>query len=885
MKAVFTYILFLILIFVIGGSQLTLKCYGFAEVESLKNTVLSDSLADYFAYNGKKGGAFMLNNQSAYYYNGRTYIVYSGTNCDPYIICYDHDTEKYSDIVKLGVTVSIEYHVVPSLLVDNEGYIHIFYGAHNYAGKMTYIRSSEPEDISHWIEMGEISFERGVSYLQSIQLENDSVYVFYRSGDHMDFWGYQISGDGGFSWGPEQNLLDSAKVDSIGWYASFTKGKGDSTIHCGITSLYEGPDNETMYRGGRYNIYYIYRDGDGKWKNVQGDVLTTPLSKSTLDDYALVYNSGTNTCQFPSIGLTPDDNPYLIWHVGGRIGSPKKYEAKFAKWNSMLSKWDITGEPIAITNNLFNNYCIDVIDADTIHAYFTENWTSGGTYYSNLGGRIIRHVSNDSGNTWHRDVYATGADSDLRYNEPGIVRNYTDANAKLIYAECTPADGWNININIDYNAKLYFWGDNGPVKRSMGSSINYKDTTSYLLNSDSPLWIPMYDRSNELIHPDIIFYPDLLNEYKYWLSFVPYSDYTIAKKNPSILASNDSYVWASPDNLTNPVIDTPLMGSNTDPDILYDKNNEEVRIYYIQSHTNNDVTLNFVKSDDTIEWSEPLTIINSDSLSMVSPTIVCRDSVYLMWSVNFNERDSTSQMNTVQIRTSHDGVVWSLPKNCNLKQPNYNIWNIDVIYVSSFKEYWILFTASPKDDLLNNSSLFFARSKDGFYWETFERPLLNKGIDWDNKHIYHATSCYNELNGIWKILYSASSTEDLYQVGCIDISYNELNSLLKPIVSALNANHEFAPEEFKVYQNYPNPFNPRTTIKYELHKVSDINIAIYNILGQKIKTLVDDKKIPGRYQIEWDGTNEYGRKVASGQYIIELRAGNKIHTIKVMFIK
>ena len=327
------------------------------------------------------------------------------------------------------------------------------------------------------------------------------------------------------------------------------------------------------------------------------------------------------------------------------------------------------------------------------------------------------------------------------------------------------------------------------------------------------------------------------------------------------------------------------MGSNTDPDVLYDKNNEEVRIYYIQSHTNNDVTLNFVKSDDTINWSEPLTIINSDSLSIVSPSIVCHDSVYLMWSVNYNEKDSASQMNTIQIRTSDDGILWSLPKNCELKQPDYNIWNIDVIYVSCFKEYWLLFTASQKDELFNNSSLFFARSKDGCSWETFERPLLNKGVDWDDKRIYHATSCYNESNGIWKILYSASSTENLFQVGCIDVFYNELNSLLKPIVSGVNTNHKFAPEEFKVYQNYPNPFNPRTTIKYELHKVSNVTMIIYNILGQKIKTLVDDKKIPGSYQIEWDGTNEYGRKVASGQYIIELRAGNKIHTIKVMFIK
>lgn len=94
------------------------------------------------------------------------------------------------------------------------------------------------------------------------------------------------------------------------------------------------------------------------------------------------------------------------------------------------------------------------------------------------------------------------------------------------------------------------------------------------------------------------------------------------------------------------------------------------------------------------------------------------------------------------------------------------------------------------------------------------------------------------------------------------------------------------PSDFRLYQNYPNPFNPNTSIRYQLPKQSVVTIEIFNILGQRIKTLQQNGiKEAGYYQIPWDGTGDTGEKVASGIYILQLRTNNYHQSIKMMIQK
>lgn len=92
-------------------------------------------------------------------------------------------------------------------------------------------------------------------------------------------------------------------------------------------------------------------------------------------------------------------------------------------------------------------------------------------------------------------------------------------------------------------------------------------------------------------------------------------------------------------------------------------------------------------------------------------------------------------------------------------------------------------------------------------------------------------------------------------------------------------------EAFRLYQNYPNPFNTSTYIWYQVSKRSTIQLNIYDILGQKVRTLVNGFQEKGIYGVYWDGKNNKGKEVSSGVYFCKLKAGSFSEIKKLVFIK
>lgn len=86
-------------------------------------------------------------------------------------------------------------------------------------------------------------------------------------------------------------------------------------------------------------------------------------------------------------------------------------------------------------------------------------------------------------------------------------------------------------------------------------------------------------------------------------------------------------------------------------------------------------------------------------------------------------------------------------------------------------------------------------------------------------------------------------------------------------------------------QNYPNPFNPVTTIKYSLNKSSHLILSIYNLLGQKVKVLVDSFQNRGNYSVIWNGTDNSNNSVGSGVYFISLQANGNNFTRKIVLLR
>jgi len=85
------------------------------------------------------------------------------------------------------------------------------------------------------------------------------------------------------------------------------------------------------------------------------------------------------------------------------------------------------------------------------------------------------------------------------------------------------------------------------------------------------------------------------------------------------------------------------------------------------------------------------------------------------------------------------------------------------------------------------------------------------------------------------------------------------------------SDHSIAP--FSLNANYPNPFNPVTRIPFVLTTRLDVRLAVYDVLGRRVKLLLDDEMAPGAYEVSWEGRDEYSRPVANGVYFCRMQVG------------
>jgi len=93
------------------------------------------------------------------------------------------------------------------------------------------------------------------------------------------------------------------------------------------------------------------------------------------------------------------------------------------------------------------------------------------------------------------------------------------------------------------------------------------------------------------------------------------------------------------------------------------------------------------------------------------------------------------------------------------------------------------------------------------------------------------------------------------------------------------------PDRFSLSQNYPNPFNPDTRIDYSIPGDAKVKLCIYNVMGQTVKTLVDETKTLGYYHVIWDGRDDRGEEVASGIYLCRLEADDFKEVKKMILLK
>ncbi|MCB9057720.1 MAG: T9SS type A sorting domain-containing protein [Calditrichae bacterium] len=158
-------------------------------------------------------------------------------------------------------------------------------------------------------------------------------------------------------------------------------------------------------------------------------------------------------------------------------------------------------------------------------------------------------------------------------------------------------------------------------------------------------------------------------------------------------------------------------------------------------------------------------------------------------------------------------------------------------------------------------------------------PGANYNVDFYADHNGNGSYDAPPADHAWRETFTAATGDE-----SIDFTHNT-NFVDIGITTALGDENIQVTGTFKLYNNYPNPFNPETTIRFSLPQNAYTQLSIYNIMGQKIRTLVQSELVSGEHQYKWNGTNESGITVGSGIYFYVLEAGSNSETGQMTLVK
>jgi hypothetical protein len=144
------------------------------------------------------------------------------------------------------------------------------------------------------------------------------------------------------------------------------------------------------------------------------------------------------------------------------------------------------------------------------------------------------------------------------------------------------------------------------------------------------------------------------------------------------------------------------------------------------------------------------------------------------------------------------------------------------------------------------------------------------------------------LDHDWRLSYELSTPDDPFKVKLGSSGERRFRILVgtKEYIRANSAGIAVYPTEYELRQNFPNPFNPSTTVIFALPKRAQVSLEVFNILGQRVRTLLrKEERKEGYHVMEWDSRNDHGMRVASGMYIFRFMANGQVKLKKAMLIR
>lgn len=196
-----------------------------------------------------------------------------------------------------------------------------------------------------------------------------------------------------------------------------------------------------------------------------------------------------------------------------------------------------------------------------------------------------------------------------------------------------------------------------------------------------------------------------------------------------------------------------------------------------------------------------------------------------------------------------------------------------------------IYFSNTKDN--EKSAILKAYDDEGFVWDlVIESATYSGNIDISTQLVGELPTDVNYL--IWDTSENKEIKTENFSVS-ISKGQSQLIKIYAGsesfIHNKLKSDLENIPNNYSLDQNYPNPFNPSTQIRFSVKEENHTELVIYNLLGQKVATLVSENKIPGHYQVEWKGKTDNGIAVSSGIYFYRITSGNFVDTKKMILIR
>ena len=362
-----------------------------------KDTVYSGAMATYCAWH--RPMAIYVPSQD------KTFLVFGNPRNYPTISAYDHRSKSFAAPVVLDTNPNTDAHRNPTLLLDQEGFLYVFYGAHGHPSRIA--KSVKPYDITRWVKAAPI--EEKNTYPQPWMLKPRELFVSYRAAPG---WCYRKSTDGAESWQAAVPLI-AFRGKAIYAVSIAETGGYPRKIHIAWSKMGGGTPDEVRTKAlwaRRYNVYYARSDDGGTtWKRSDGTPYTLPITEAAAEK---VHDCGTHGVWLKDIQLDPQGNPCILF----LDANVRTYETtwKFARCTD--GTWRIAD--VAVGDHMYDAGGIVVLGEDDIRIYGPT--TSSQAHED--GGEIEEWTSADQGATWRNTKHLT-ANSPYSHNHVKVVWN------------------------------------------------------------------------------------------------------------------------------------------------------------------------------------------------------------------------------------------------------------------------------------------------------------------------------------------------------------------------------------------------------------------------------------------------------------------------------